>query len=171
MRAGAAQLSNPAPAASTQSWANLGRKPSAVAAEAGPRSVGRAGGWLSREHSLASPLFIVVSSTNTAGHFQGRLQQSKEVLVKNSRQPLPCWGREAKLTLEEGPPGSRFVGVRTVSPFGVITPCRPPTAPLLGFSLPASPFSLPLPPPTAPGVDRRQKESPTPPSGAVQIDQ
>ena len=41
-----------------------------------------------REDSLASPLVIVVSSTKSAGHFQARLQQSNEVLVKNSRQPF-----------------------------------------------------------------------------------
>jgi hypothetical protein len=85
-----------------------------------------------------------VSPTKSAGHFQARLQQSNEILVKNSRQPFLDAARvlmekgadpnallvmkhsgsdsvalraplakAAKLTVEEGPHGPRFVAFRT----------------------------------------------------------
>jgi hypothetical protein len=101
-----------------------------------------------------------VSSTKSAGHFQARLQQSNEVLVKNSRQPFldaarvlmekgydpnallvmkhlgsdtialrAPLGKAARLTIEEGPHGPRFVGLRTDPKTRV---AAPPIAPSVG---------------------------------------
>jgi hypothetical protein len=114
---------------------------------------------LGREDSLASPLVIVVSSTKSAGYFQARLQQSNEVLVKNSRQPFldgarvlvakgydpntslvmkhmgsdivalrAPLGMAAKLSVEEGPHGPRFVGFRTDPKTRVAAPPIAPSA-------------------------------------------
>jgi hypothetical protein len=111
-----------------------------------------------REDSLASPLVIVVSPTKSAGHFQARLQQSNEVLVKNSRQPFldaarvlvergydpsvllvmkhlgsdtvslrAPLGKAAKLTVEEGPHGPRFVPFRTGAKTRVAAPSIAPS--------------------------------------------
>jgi hypothetical protein len=114
-----------------------------------------------REDLLASPTpVIVVSSTESAGHFQARLERSNEVLVKNSRQPFLDAARvlvergydpgvllvmkhlgsdtvslraplrkAAKLTVEEGPHGPRFVGFRTDPRTRI---AAPPIAPSVG---------------------------------------
>jgi hypothetical protein len=106
-----------------------------------------------------SPIIIVVSSTESAGHFQAKLQHTDEVLVRKSRQPLLDAARvlvkkgydpntllvmrhlgseaialqallekAAKLTVEEGPHGPRFVG-RTRPKTRV---AAPPIAPSVG---------------------------------------
>jgi hypothetical protein len=119
---------------------------------------------LRREDSLpSSALVIVVSSTKLAGHFQAKLQQSKEDLVKNSRQPFLDAGRvllekgcdrnvllvmkhegsdtvalraplgkAAKLAVEAGPHGPRFVAFRTGPKTRV---AAPPIAPSVGAAI------------------------------------
>ena len=114
---------------------------------------------LRREDSLpSSALVIVVSSTKLAGHFQAKLQDTEEVLVKNSRQPFldgarvlvekgydpnallvmkhlgsdivalrAPLGKAAKLAVEEGPHGPRFVPFRTGAKTRVAAPSIAPS--------------------------------------------